>query len=437
MVSCADTIIGGVGISWVVTAHTHTELGSSQQQFSPFSTSPRPQTQSRAAQQLGPPAPQGCRKLPSTVHTLFLFWGPNHHERCEVNTLQPVRKKSPSSRPTRGAYPMHLLHRPATSRHVLHACIRNAPSRSPFPKAHRLGLRLPDVLLGTARSIGFTASQPVGPSPNNVLKAPGWGLPLADNVLGTVTELYADAGSHVFADETIAVIETDKLAVDVKATQTGMISERLVSVGEDVKIFQPMYAIDVDSEPPPAGSEAWQKARTWTGLHAQRVDEERAEAERLWREHQERQKAASGGGSSEWRWQSTAREFRHEQQDGPQDFRHRQYRHHHPRGHQWRQPRSPSWSASNASGRRQQPQPSADVLAMPLKELVPHVLRYHASDPLLCLGLRPGASSAAIRKRYLALAMKMHPDRAKEAHPQLNEAFGHMGSAFNTLRGRR
>ena len=76
----ADTIIGGVGISWVVTAHTHTELGSSQQQFSPFSTSPRPQTQSRAAQQLGPPAPQGCRKLPSTVHTLFLFWGPNHHE---------------------------------------------------------------------------------------------------------------------------------------------------------------------------------------------------------------------------------------------------------------------------------------------------------------------------------------------------------------------
>ena len=74
---------------------------------------------------------------------------------------------------------------------------------------------------------------------------------------------------------------------------------------------------------------------------------------------------------------------------------------------------------------------------MPLKELVPHVLRYHASDPLLCLGLRPGASSAAIRKRYLALAMKMHPDRAKEAHPQLNEAFGHMGSAFNTLRGRR
>jgi pyruvate/2-oxoglutarate dehydrogenase complex dihydrolipoamide acyltransferase (E2) component len=330
---------------------------------------------------------------------------------------------------------MHLLHRPATSRHVLHACIRNAPSLSPFPKAHRLGLRLPDVVLG--RGIGFTASQPVGPSPNNVLKAPGWGLPLADNVLGTVTELYADAGSHVFADETIAVIETDKLAVDVKATQTGMISERLVSVGEDVKIFQPMYAIDVDSEPPPAGSEAWQKARTWTGLHAQRVDEERAEAERLWREHQERQKAASGGGSSEWRWQSTAREFRHEQQDGPQDFRHRQYRHHHPRGHQWRQPRSPSWSASNASGRRQQPQPSADVLAMPLKELVPHVLRYHASDPLLCLGLRPGASSAAIRKRYLALAMKMHPDRAKEAHPQLNEAFGHMGSAFNTLRGRR
>ena len=65
------------------------------------------------------------------------------------------------------------------------------------------------------------------------------------------------------------------------------------------------------------------------------------------------------------------------------------------------------------------------------------MLRYHASDPLLCLGLRPGASAGAVRKRYLALAMRLHPDRAKEPHPQLNEAFGAMDSAFKTLRARR
>ena len=92
---------------------------------------------------------------------------------------------------------------------------------------------------------------------------------MPENVLGTISELYCDVGSMVFAEEVIAIVETDKLAVDVKATQTGMISERLVAVGEDVKIWQPMYAIDVDAQPPPPGSDAWEKARTWTGLHTQ------------------------------------------------------------------------------------------------------------------------------------------------------------------------
>ena len=62
------------------------------------------------------------------------------------------------------------------------------------------------------------------------INAPSWALPLPEGVLGTVTELLCATGSRIHLDEVVAVIETDKLAVDVKAQSAGVVTSILVEV---------------------------------------------------------------------------------------------------------------------------------------------------------------------------------------------------------------
>ena len=47
----------------------------------------------------------------------------------------------------------------------------------------------------------------------------------------------------------------------------------------------------------------------------------------------------------------------------------------------------------------------------------------------LRLGLEPGAPPEAVRKRYLQLALRMHPDKASHARAQ--EAFTALESAYS------
>jgi DnaJ-class molecular chaperone len=56
------------------------------------------------------------------------------------------------------------------------------------------------------------------------------------------------------------------------------------------------------------------------------------------------------------------------------------------------------------------------------------------------LGLEPSASAATVRKRYLRLALKLHPDKA--AHVRAAEAFAALEHAYEhaykrAQRGRR
>lgn len=52
---------------------------------------------------------------------------------------------------------------------------------------------------------------------------------------------------------------------------------------------------------------------------------------------------------------------------------------------------------------------------------------------LRILGLEPGASRLVVRKRFLALALRLHPD--KTSHPRAREAFGVMEQAFRKVFG--
>ena len=63
--------------------------------------------------------------------------------------------------------------------------------------------------------------------------------------------------------------------------------------------------------------------------------------------------------------------------------------------------------------------------------LVKQVLR-RGGCPFQCLGLGRGASQEAVRKRYLALALRLHPDKAQ--HPQADEAFAALEGAYSRAR---
>ena len=52
--------------------------------------------------------------------------------------------------------------------------------------------------------------------------------------------------------------------------------------------------------------------------------------------------------------------------------------------------------------------------------------------PFRCLGLERGTSQEGVRKRYLALALRLHPDKAQ--HPQADEAFAALEGAYSRAR---
>ena len=68
---------------------------------------------------------------------------------------------------------------------------------------------------------------------------------------------------------------------------------------------------------------------------------------------------------------------------------------------------------------------------MPLPQLISRVLAAAPSDAYGCLGLPAGAARSSVRARYLALALRLHPDKADE--PRAREAFEAVDVSFRRL----
>lgn len=69
-------------------------------------------------------------------------------------------------------------------------------------------------------------------------------IPLAEGILGHVQELLAEPGQSVEESEVIAVVETDKVSLEIRASQGGVIKGSLVEVGEQVKEQQAIYELE-------------------------------------------------------------------------------------------------------------------------------------------------------------------------------------------------
>ena len=71
-----------------------------------------------------------------------------------------------------------------------------------------------------------------------------------------------------------------------------------------------------------------------------------------------------------------------------------------------------------------------DLEAAPLDEVVAHVLA-HRGNARRCLALESAETHEAVRKRFLALALRLHPD--KTSHAQARDAFNAVDEASKAL----
>ena len=95
--------------------------------------------------------------------------------------------------------------------------------------------------------------------------------------------------------------------MDVKAQNAGVVKSILVSVGDEVKVRQPLYALDVHAAPPPIDSEQHLAERMWARDREVRLEEERQQAERAWQEHRKRERERERSGEpSEWQWRGAS-----------------------------------------------------------------------------------------------------------------------------------
>lgn len=66
---------------------------------------------------------------------------------------------------------------------------------------------------------------------------------------GTLASLVKQPGEFVEADEIVAVIDTDKVSVDIRSPHSGVISEYMAAEGDQVEVDADFFKIDTDGKP--------------------------------------------------------------------------------------------------------------------------------------------------------------------------------------------
>ncbi|CAM9745642.1 unnamed protein product [Ectocarpus sp. 6 AP-2014] len=95
---------------------------------------------------------------------------------------------------------------------------------------------------GTSSSLGSFRGSPPRRG-EHVMELPGLGDSISE---GTVVEWRKSVGDEVSEDEVIAVVETDKVSVDVRSTHVGVVVKLFAAVDDVVEVGKPLCTIDGD-----------------------------------------------------------------------------------------------------------------------------------------------------------------------------------------------
>jgi len=72
---------------------------------------------------------------------------------------------------------------------------------------------------------------------------------------GTIVDIPVAPGDYVQPDEVVVVLETDKVSVDVRATEGGALVEVLGEIDDVVEVGSNLYRLDTDADAPESASE--------------------------------------------------------------------------------------------------------------------------------------------------------------------------------------
>lgn len=81
---------------------------------------------------------------------------------------------------------------------------------------------------------------------------------------GTIANWFKSEGEQINVDDAVAMVETDKVTVEIKSTFAGVMVKRSVEADETVIVGQPLYEVETDGSiaPPAAAQEQAQSVGT-------------------------------------------------------------------------------------------------------------------------------------------------------------------------------
>jgi len=80
---------------------------------------------------------------------------------------------------------------------------------------------------------------------NKIINVPQMGDSITE---GTIQEILKSPGEFAKADEVIAIIETDKVSVDINAPSDGVVGKFFAEVGDTVEVGAKLYEIDPEGK---------------------------------------------------------------------------------------------------------------------------------------------------------------------------------------------
>ncbi|SJK85836.1 2-oxoglutarate dehydrogenase E2 component (dihydrolipoamide) [Babesia microti strain RI] len=96
---------------------------------------------------------------------------------------------------------------------------------------------------------------------------------------GTLTKWEAGIGDYVHVDQPIAIVETDKVTVDINSTHSGVIEKQHVNAGETIYVGKPLCDIDTEATAPSVPSGTIKSAKTPVVKSNEALEKSKADSE--------------------------------------------------------------------------------------------------------------------------------------------------------------